>query len=128
MGSEQSKPRINKPKGLTSLLDCFKGSNDMSDSDYKNIKDKFGLNVEEVNIIRKKYKKTKVDGLNIEEFIQLYANLKSVKPEILKDIAEHVFNCFDENKNGLITYDEFIVTFNFFLQSKNRNPIHLLFI
>ena len=128
MGSDPSKPKINKPKGLTSLLDCFKRSNDISDSDYKKINDKLGLNVKEFDIILKRYKKSKDDGLNKEEFVQLYANLISVKPEILKDIAEHIFNCFDDNKNGLITLDEFIVIFNQSLTSKNRNPITLLLI
>ena len=65
-------------------------------ADIKNIFDQFNAN--------------NPDGkLDKKEFVRLYDLLRPEPPELLDEISEFVFRAFDSDKNGSISFNEFIV-------------------
>jgi Ca2+-binding EF-hand superfamily protein len=52
------------------------------------------------------------DGqLDKAEFVRLYTKLKSEPADKLDEIALHVFNAFDKDNNGKISFTEFMVAY-----------------
>ena len=44
-------------------------------------------------------------------FVALYTSLRYEAPERLDEISEFVFRCFDEDKNGYISFNEFMLAY-----------------
>jgi hypothetical protein len=67
-------------------------------SDIKSIFDKFNLNNPD-------------DKLDKKEFVRLYESLRPEPHDILDEISEHVFRCFDSDQNGSISFNEFLIAY-----------------
>ena len=61
------------------------------------------------NIFGKFFDRNDSGDLNKDEFGKLYAELRPEPKEQIDEIAGYVFNSFDINKNGLISFNEFLV-------------------
>ena len=52
------------------------------------------------------------DGkLDKQEFIRLYDKLRPEPPELLDEISNYVFRCFDSDRNGSISFNEFMIAY-----------------
>lgn len=84
----------------------------LTDSDYEFLISHTGLTKKEIKEIYEQFKKDNSDlRLNKIEFINLYDKLKPDSNEIVSQIAEQAFRAFDYDKNGSITFSEFLVSF-----------------
>ena len=93
--------------------------NTLTDSDYEFLISLTGLTKKE---IKESFELFKIDNpdlrLNKNEFINLYDKFKPEQAEAVNQIAEHAFRAFDYDKNGSITFSEFLV--NLFLIFKSN--------
>lgn len=55
-------------------------------------------------IIEKFFEENKKDYLDKKDFIKLYCQLRAEPEKKLSKIADYVFNAFDKNKDGILTY------------------------
>ena len=83
--------------------------NKFEESDYTFILSQTKLRREEIDEILKKFNENNPDGkLDKKEFTKLYIQLRPDPPELMENITEYVFNSFDADYNGFISFNEFI--------------------
>ena len=71
-----------------------------------------GLSVDEVKNVFAKFMANNPDGqLDKKEFVRLYDELRPEPPEILDEISLYVFGAFDKDKNGTISFNEFMIAY-----------------
>ena len=65
---------------------------------------------EKIDEIFSKFNTINAKGvLNKGEFVKLYISLRPEPAEQIDEIAEFVFNAFDSDHNGSISFNEFLV-------------------
>ena len=127
MGSNESKGASKKSKSKTSTQVPVNAATDNSSSannqiakkpaelsviDYEFLEGQTGLLRSDIKSLFDKFNTNNPDGkLNRKEFVQLYAALRPEPPDILDEISEHVFRCFDSDHNGSISFNEFLIAY-----------------
>ena len=97
MGSKGSKNKANSQAVLT-------------EKDYKLFTTQTGLSRADIKQILDKFNANNPDGqLDRSEFIRLYQSLRPEAPGSLDDISQSVFSAFDKDRNGSISFNEFLV-------------------
>ena len=87
-----------------------KTPNDILEQDYNFLTQQTGLSRSEIKGMLDKFNANNPDGkLDKKEFVRLYDELRAEPPELMDEIAEFVFRAFDEDNNGYISFNEFIV-------------------
>jgi neuronal calcium sensor 1 len=95
MGAKSSKKNIEK----------------LTKADLNFLETQTGMNKKDVEAMMHKFSSKNSNGkLNKDEFIELYSSLRSEPKEQLDEIADSMFNGFDTNKDGFISFREFMVS------------------
>lgn len=70
-----------------------------------------GLSLPEIESIFKKYIEInpQVDELNRKEFAKLYISFRSEDCDKIGKITDYIFNAFDTDRNGRISFEEFLI-------------------
>jgi Ca2+-binding EF-hand superfamily protein len=94
----ETKPIVLPPKnGLNDKDFAFLTSQtDLSKADIQNIYEQFKANNPD-------------ERLDRAEFIRLYDKLRPESQEAMDEISQFVFGAFDEDNNGYISFNEFLV-------------------
>lgn len=90
-----------------------KGSNktsnkpaELSKKDYDFLSQQTGLQKAEIKNVFDKFNANNPDGkLDRKEFARLYDELRPEPAELLDEISEYVFRCFDSDRNGILRND-----------------------
>jgi Ca2+-binding EF-hand superfamily protein len=83
---------------------------ELSETDYQFLMHQTGQTRAEIKHIFDKFSRDNNDlKLKKSEFVRLYIELRPERPETLDEIAEHIFEAFDVDKNGTIDFHEFMV-------------------
>lgn len=99
MGSKSSKKKRDKPPKLTNRQ-------------YSYFEKKTNLRRDEIANIFKKFLTLNAQlQLDEESFVELYTSLRPEPPEKLEKISFEVFRCFDIDKNGYVSFEEFLLAF-----------------
>ena len=97
MGNKGAKPASKKPTKLSS-------------KDVSFLSKQTGMSKDEIGNFFEKFSANNPDGvLDKKEFVTLYASLRTEPLERIDEIALHVFNAFDSDNNGSISFSEFLV-------------------
>jgi len=97
------KPRSN----ITSLKAGISSSAELNS--YKSLKKQSSLRTKELLSLCDKFKSfNSGKALNKQEFTQLYSELRPESNDNLKEIVQYIFECFDKNHDGEISFNEFI--------------------
>ncbi len=71
-----------------------------------------GLNQSEIENIFQKFIANNPDQkLDKKEFVRLYDELRPESADVLDEISNYVFDSFDKDNNGTITFNEFVIAF-----------------
>ena len=82
----------------------------LSSNDYKFLIDQTTLKKEDIDSIFRKFSEKNPDNkLDRQEFIRLYSELRYEPADKLDEISHFIFNTFDQDKNGFIAFNEFMV-------------------
>ena len=82
----------------------------LKDSDIKHLSAQTGLDKTVIKNTFDKFMANNPDGqLDRKEFARLYDQLRPEPAERLDEISEYVFKVFDSDKNGSISFQEFMV-------------------
>jgi hypothetical protein len=83
---------------------------ELSEADYTFLASQTGMNRQDIKQAFDKFNTNNPDGrLDRKEFVNLYISLRPESPERLDEISEFVFRAFDTDKNGYLTFNEFMV-------------------
>lgn len=82
--------------------------------DYDSLSRETSLTRYEIEQCLALFKQFKPDGsLDKDEFVKLYSELRPESTEQLNEISNFIFKCFDLDKNGSITFNEFLLAYAF---------------
>lgn len=85
---------------------------DLTEKDYEFLSSQTGILRADIKSILDKFNENNPDAkLNKKEFIRLYQELRPEPENILDEISEHVFRCFDTDQNGYISFYEFLIAY-----------------
>ena len=85
----------------------------LTKKDYEFLIQATGSQKAEIDGIFKEFMANNPDGkLDKNEFIRLYDKLRPEPPELLDEISNYVFRCFDSDHNGFISFNEFMVAYS----------------
>jgi len=99
MGSKTSKYKNQPPRRP-----------ELRSRDLKFLSQKTGLSTLQVNALFERFFRENTHGeLTNQEFIEFYSELRPEPNEQLVGIATHIFSTFDVDKNGRISFNEFLV-------------------
>lgn len=89
-----------------------KKSKVLRDKDHNLLTNHFNLSEDQINIILDRFDGNSLeDGtLNKKKFIRLYSKLRSQPTEKMEKIAGHIFNAFDKDQSGTLSFHEFLVS------------------
>jgi Ca2+-binding EF-hand superfamily protein len=135
MGQKIPKLNINKEKKSTELNKnkkdvILKADKDLEKNEYKSKKIETlnetefsffnhhsGLSEEDLIFIYEKFHILSTnDRMDQETFRKLYCDIRPEPSEQVYKISAHVFRCFDSNKDGKISFNEFLM--NYILTTK----------
>ena len=84
----------------------------LSSKDYKFLTTQTGMTKEQIDGIFSKFNNNNADGvLDKREFTKLYIELRPEPAEKIDEIASYVFNAFDTDNNGSVSFNEFLVAY-----------------
>ena len=100
-GSENLKPLV-KPAKNPQLVNA----------DYAFLTAQTGLSQPEIKNVFDQFMANNPDGkLDKQEFVRLYSKLRPEPPEILDEISIFIFRAFDDDNNGYINFNEFMIAY-----------------
>lgn len=100
MGSKDSKYQKDQPKKRPTLRA----------RDLKFLAQQTGLKeIQIMMIFEKFFQNNEHCEFSKEDFIVLYVELRPEPTDQIEEIAEYVFNAFDTDKNGMISFNEFLM-------------------
>ena len=119
MGANESKTKSKKSKKPSSetnkpenVIQATKPK-DLTNKDYEFLSSQTGFLKSDINAIFDKFNLNNPDAkLDRNEFVRLYQELRPEPSDILDEISEHVFRCFDTDNNGSITFQEFLIAYS----------------
>jgi len=98
-GGKDAKPVSKKPSELTS-------------KDYKFLTTQTGMTKASIDDLFSKFNSNNPDGvLDKAEFTRLYIQLRPEPAELIDEIASYVFEAFDTDHNGTVSFNEFLVAY-----------------
>lgn len=90
--------------------------NGLNDKDYAFLTSQTGLSKADIQNIYEQFKANNPDErLDRAEFVRLYDKLRPESQEAMDEIAQFVFGAFDEDNNGYISFNEFLVFLQIYL-------------
>ena len=90
--------------------DVEKNAHGLSKADYSFLTSQTGYERHEIKDIYQKFMHNNPDGkLDKQEFVRLYSKLRPERPELLDEISIFIFRAFDDDNNGYITFNEFMI-------------------
>ena len=82
-------------------------------SEYKLLMNQKMATMKEILGLRELFRAHKSKGsnnrLNKTQFIRLYAELRAESYENISEISAHIFECFDLDNDGFVSFDEFVI-------------------
>jgi Ca2+-binding EF-hand superfamily protein len=113
MGNKKSKPNQTKPSVThTEWPGAPSKSPQLKEVDYQFLVQQTGMPKADLKIIFDKFMANNPDGkLDRKEFVAFYSKLRPESPEDLNEISEFIFRAFDNDKNGFVSFNEFMVSF-----------------
>ena len=85
---------------------------ELSRKDLEFLSKQTGLTKDEVKNVFTKFIANNPDGkLDKKEFVRLYDELRSESADVLDEISVYVFEAFDKDNNGSITFNEFMIAY-----------------
>ena len=85
----------------------------LTKKDYEFLIQATGSQKAEIDAVFREFNANNPDGkLDKNEFIRLYDKLRPEPPELLDEISNYVFRCFDSDRNGFISFNEFMVAYS----------------
>ena len=117
-GSDVAKRNdVVQQRGLANLIDKVtgrqgEGAATLSDYEIAYLTDETGLSRHEIKMIFHKFVKEASSGeLTHEEFVRFYTSLCPDPPEFLKEYSQFVFDAFDHDHNGKVSFREFVIAY-----------------
>lgn len=87
-------------------------STELSKKDLDFLVKQTGLPKADIQNIFNKFNANNPDQkLDKKEFVRLYDELRPEPPEILDEISNYVFDAFDKDNNGSISFTEFMIAY-----------------
>jgi Ca2+-binding EF-hand superfamily protein len=84
----------------------------LTKKDYDFLIHATGSQKAEIDAVFREFNANNPDGkLDKNEFIRLYDKLRPEPPELLDEISNYVFRCFDSDHNGFISFNEFMIAY-----------------
>jgi neuronal calcium sensor 1 len=84
----------------------------LSDNDYVYLMEQTNLSKKEIKEMFEKFVESSTDGeLNHDEFVSLFKSLSTDEPEYLDKHSEFIFDSFDRDHNGRISFKEFLIAY-----------------
>ena len=88
-----------------------KPASKLSNDDIRFLTKQTGMSKEKIEELFYQFNKNNPDGLlDKKKFTLLYGKLRSEPFDSIKEIAGSVFNAFDKDKNGFVSFHEFMVS------------------
>ena len=82
----------------------------LSEADYSFLTSQTGFTRAEIKHLYDQFMDNNADGkLDKQEFVRLYSKLRPEPPELLDEISIFIFRAFDDDNNGYITFNEFMI-------------------
>ena len=122
MGDKNSKQKLNKNEKPVNKPDdkpvsntSNKTTNASEHIDFPYLVETTGMTNQQIRTIFDEFKSNNPDGqLNKNEFFVLYSKLRPEPKEYLDEISNYIFNAFDKDKNGFLSFNEFMVILRYF--------------
>ena len=112
--NSQSKNKPGNKPAENSKTDINSTTVGLSDENLQFLVNKTRCSKEEIEKIFHEFEKKCPSGkLNKQDFVSLYCSFRSESASDLKEISENVFNAFDSDNNGYVTFNEFVVEKSF---------------
>ena len=81
------------------------------DIDFAFLEETSKMSNDEIRKIFDEFKTNNPDGkLDKKEFFNLYSKLRSEPKENLEKISDYIFNAFNKDNNGYLSFNEFLVS------------------
>ena len=85
---------------------------ELSRKDLDFLSKQTGLSKDQIKLMFSKFITNNPDGkLDKKEFLRLYDELRPESADILDEISNYVFEAFDKDNNGSITFNEFMIAY-----------------
>jgi len=113
MGNKKSKPNQAKPSVThTEWPGAPSKSPRLNEADYQFLAAQTGMSRADLKSIFDKFMANNPDGkLDKKEFVSFYSKLRPESPDDLNEISEFIFRAFDSDKNGYVSFNEFMVLY-----------------
>lgn len=104
-------------RGLANLVDKLTGRPSaegatLSDYEIAYLTDETGLSKHEIKMIFNKFVREASSGeLTHEEFVRFYTSLSPDPPEFLNEYSKFVFDAFDHDHSGKVSFREFVIAY-----------------
>lgn len=104
---------INTPKPIfTRRSQSVIMSTELKEVDYKYLSEQTGMSISDIKALHQKFSRGATNGeLDLEAFVEFYKLLTPDPPEILKTNPRYVFDMFDKDHNGRVSFREFMIAF-----------------
>ena len=85
---------------------------ELSRKDLDFLSKQTGLPKEQIKAIFDKFIANNPDGkLDKKEFVRLYDELRAESADVLDEISVYIFEAFDKDNNGSISFNEFMIAY-----------------
>jgi len=100
----------------------------LSESDYKFLVAQTGLSRDDIKKFFDEFMRNNPDGLlDQQEFVRLYDTLRPEPRELIDEISVNVFNAFDKDRNGKLSFQEFLVAYALTSRGDQRQKLDYAF-
>ena len=101
---------------------------DLSESDYNFLTAQTGKSRSEIKQLYDDFMTGNADGkMDKREFCRIYDKLRPEPPELIDEISVFVFDAFDKDDDGTITFNEFLVAYSLTNNSEPREKLEYAF-
>lgn len=110
-GKNKKNPSSTASDNLKPLVKPAKNP-ELVNADYAFLTAQTGLSQPEIKNVFDQFMANNPDGkLDRQEFVRLYSKLRPESPELLDEISIFIFRAFDEDNNGYINFNEFMIAY-----------------
>lgn len=124
MGGKKSKPsNVGETKPVV-----IPPKNELTEKDFNFLTTQTGMSRAEVKHFYDEFMTNNADGkLDKAEFCRLYDKLRPEPPERIDEIAVFVFEAFDQDNNGTISFNEFLVAYSLTTRGDPKGKLEYAF-